>query len=99
MEETYVKVNGSWCYLYRAIDRDGNLVHSMLSATRDMDAAKRFFHQAQVVAGQAPKRVATDAHTSYRRAIRETLGEQVEHRSDQYLNNRVEQDHRGIKQR
>src|SRR5215216_4411041 len=25
-DETYVKVNGKWCYLYRAIDRDGNLV-------------------------------------------------------------------------
>ncbi len=41
----------------------------------------------------------TDAHTSYPRAIRETLGEEVEHRCNQYLNNRLEQDHRGIKQR
>ena len=94
-----MKVNGRWCYLYRAIDREGNLVDSMLSETRDMDAAQRFFHQAQVVAGRAPERVTTDEHTSYPRAIRETLGEEVEHRSNQYLNNRLEQDHRGIKQR
>ena len=39
VDETYVKVKGKWCYLYRAIDRDGNLVESMLSATRDMAAA------------------------------------------------------------
>ena len=71
----------------------------MLSETRDMDAAQRFFHQARVVAGQTPERVTTDGYTSYPRAIRETLGEKVEHRSNQYLNNRVEQDHRGIKQR
>lgn len=71
----------------------------MLSETRDMDAAQRFFHQAQVVAGRTPERVTTDGHTSYPRAIREVLGETVEHRSNQYLNNRVEQDHRGIKQR
>ena len=32
VDETYVKVHGTWCYLYRAIDRDGNLVDSMLSA-------------------------------------------------------------------
>ena len=51
VDETYVKVNGQWCYLYRAIDREGNLVDSMLSETRDMEAAQRFFHQAQVVAG------------------------------------------------
>ena len=40
VDETYVKVKGKWCYLYRAIDREGNLVDSMLSATRDMDAAQ-----------------------------------------------------------
>jgi putative transposase len=71
----------------------------MLSETRDMDAAQRFFQQAQEVAGQAPERVTTDGHTSYPRAIRETLDEAVEHRCNQYLNNRLEQDHRGIKQR
>jgi len=42
-DETYVKVDGRWCYLYRAIDANDNLVDSMLSETRDMDAAKRFF--------------------------------------------------------
>jgi transposase-like protein len=99
VDETYVKVNGVWCYLYRAIDRDGNLVDSMLSEKRDMDAAQRFFLQARVVAGQAPERVTTDGHSSYPRAIRETLGEHVDHRCNQYLNNRIEQDHRSIKQR
>jgi putative transposase len=99
VDETYVKVHGQWCYLYRAIDREGNLIDTMLSQTRDMDAAQRFFRQARIVAGQAPERVTTDGHTSYPGAIRETLGEAVEHRCNQYLNNRVEQDHRGIKQR
>lgn len=28
VDETYLKVNGKWCYLYRAIDQDGNLVDS-----------------------------------------------------------------------
>ena len=46
VDETYVSVKGKWCYLYRAIDRDGNLVDSMLSEKRDMEAAKRFFKQA-----------------------------------------------------
>jgi transposase-like protein len=41
VDETYLKVKGKWCYLYRAIDREGNLVDSMLSATRDMAAAQR----------------------------------------------------------
>jgi transposase-like protein len=39
-DETYLKVQGRGCYLYRAIDRDGNLIDTMLSATRDMKAAR-----------------------------------------------------------
>src|ERR1039457_3082343 len=70
-DETYVKVHGRWCYLYRAIDADGNLVDSMLSATRDMGAAKRFFTQAFAVVGHAPVKVTTDRHDSYPRAIHE----------------------------
>jgi putative transposase len=98
-DETYVKVGGKWCYLYRAIDRDGNLVDSMLSKRRDMVAAKRFFRQAKDIVGHAPDRVTTDGHIAYPRAIRRILGRKVVHRTSRYLNNRLEQDHRGIKQR
>ncbi len=99
VDETYVKVHGAWCYLYRAIDRDGNLVDVSLSESRDMDGAKRFFQQAVATVGHAPDRVTTDGHDAYPRAIRETLGDDVTHRCCPYLNNRLEQDHRGIKQR
>ncbi len=99
VDETYIRVGGVWKYLYRAIDREGNLVDSMLSEHRDMDAAKRFFKASLEVAEQAPEKVTTDGHDSYPRAIRETLGEEVTHRCNPYLNNRLEQDHRGIKQR
>jgi len=98
-DETYVKVDGHWCYLYRAMDADGNLVDSLLSETRDMDAAKRFFQRARTVVGHAPEKVTTDGHDAYPRAIRETLGPDVQHRTSRYMNNRMEQDHRGIKQR
>src|SRR5450756_2096369 len=56
-DETYLKVSGKWCYLYRAIDRDGNLVDSMLSEHRDMEVAKRFFTQAREVVGHRPTKV------------------------------------------
>lgn len=98
-DETYVKVNGKWCYLYRAIDREGNLVDSMLSEHRDMQAAKRFFSGAKDAVGHKPARVTTDGYDTYPRAIRRVLGRKVEHRTNKYLNNRLEQDHRGIKQR
>jgi transposase-like protein len=85
VDETYVRVKGTWCYLYRAIDADGNLVDSRLSEKRDMEAAQRFFRQALAVVGHAPERVTTDGHASYPRAIREILGEQVQHRTNKYL--------------
>src|SRR6266480_617397 len=96
---TSMKVHGKWCSLYRAIDQDGNLVDSRLSEKRDMDAAKQFFKQAMAVVGHAPEYVTTDGHRSYPRAIRETMGNEVKHRTNVYLNNRIEQDHRGMKQR
>src|SRR6266508_2478252 len=99
LDETYVKVGGKWHYLYRAIDRDGNLVDSMLSEKRDMAYAKKFFTQAKEVVGHKPVRVTTDGHDSYPCAIRRILGRKVIHRTNRYLNNRMEQDHRGIKQR
>lgn len=99
IDETYIKVSGVWKYLYRAIDRQGNLVDSMLSERRDMPAAKRFFKATLEVAEQVPECVTTDGHDAYPRAIRETLGEEVLHRCNPYLNNRIEQDHRGVKQR
>ncbi len=49
--------------------------------------------------GHVPDRVTTDGHDAYPRAIRETLSEDIVHRMSPYLNNRLEQDHRGIKQR
>ena len=98
-DETYVKVNGRWCYLYRAIDREGNLVDARLSMTRDMDAAQQFFRQALALAADVPEQVTTDGHDADPRAIHETLGDEVKHRCSRYKNNRIEQDHRGVKQR
>jgi transposase-like protein len=49
VDETYIRVKGKWCYLYRAIDRDGNLVDSMLNQKRDMEAVQAFFTQASTV--------------------------------------------------
>jgi transposase-like protein len=79
VDETYIRVGDCWCYLYRGIDEDGNLVDVRLSQKRDMEAAKAFFAQAYEVVQQPPQRVATDGHTSYPRAIAEELGEGVEH--------------------
>ena len=97
VDETYLKVCGRWCYLYRAIDKAGALVDVLFSEHRDMAAAKAFLRSARTVTGITPDRVTTDGHDSYPRAIRTVLGKAARHRTSRYLNNRLEQDHRRIK--
>jgi putative transposase len=99
VDETYLRVQGRWCYLYRAIDRDGHLIDARLRDTRDLTAAEAFFRSAWTVTGVMPDRITTDGHDAYPRAIRNVFGNQVTHRTNRYLNNHLEQDHRGIKQR
>jgi putative transposase len=95
----FLKVKGRLVYLYRAIDRDGNLVDVLLSEKRDKAAAEAFFRSARTVTGCAPQRVTSDGHDAYPGAIKAALGAEVCHRTSRYLNNHLEQDHRGIKQR
>jgi transposase, IS6 family len=45
VDETYIKIKKRWYYLYRAVDSTGATLDFMLSATRDADAAERFFRQ------------------------------------------------------
>jgi putative transposase len=99
VDETYVQVEGEWCYLYRAVDRLGNLVDVRLSKTRDLAAAEAFFKKAMETGGKKPKVVTTDKHDSYPEAIRKTIGKKVKHRTSRYLNNFCEQSHRPLKER
>ena len=94
-----MKVKSAWCYLYRAIDRDGNLVETMLSEKRNLLAATTFFKQAVATVGHSRIASPPTSHASYRRTVRHSLGRKVLHRTSQYLNNQIEQDHRGVKQR
>ncbi len=98
-DETSVRVDGRWYSRCHALGRDGNLVEALLSKQRVMDAAQRFFVRALDTAGQVPAQVTTDGHDAYPRASRETLGDSVHHRTSRYKNKRIEQDHRGSKQR
>ena len=76
----------------------GQLIDSMLSEHRDKHAARRILRRLIDVAAARPLRVTTDHHPAYRKAIRWIPGRKVLHRTNQYLNNLTEQDHRAIKQ-
>jgi transposase, IS6 family len=48
VDETYIRMKGRWCYLYRAIDSTGATIDFLLSALRDADAAKSCFARRSV---------------------------------------------------
>lgn len=68
MDETYIRIKGKWCYLYRGIDNAGNLVDVRLSETLDMEGTKVFIAQAIELHDDPPHKVATDGLASYSRA-------------------------------
>jgi IS6 family transposase len=61
VDETYVKVNGVWRYVYRAVDQYGQVIDVLLSARRDAAAARRFFPRALTTLKVVPVEVVTDA--------------------------------------
>jgi len=101
VDETYIKVGGEWKYLYRAVDRLGQTVDFLLTARRDVAAARRFFERA-VDLHDLPQKVTIDKSGANAAAV-QTLsadsGVPVKLRRSKYLNNLVEQDHRAIKRR
>ena len=103
MDDTYIKLNGKWVYLYRAVDKEGNTVDFLLRAKRDAVAAKAFFRKAFRENGR-PEKVTVDKSGSNKAALDYfnkdvSKEDEFEIRQVKYLNNIVEQDHRFIKKR
>jgi len=105
MDETYIKVAGKWVYLYRAVDKAGKTVDFMLSEKGDRKSVLKFFEKAIGSSGM-PEKVNIDksgSNTAALNRINDLLflfglwHFLIEVRRVKYLNNMVEQDHRGIK--
>jgi len=65
VDETYVKVNGVWRYVYPAIDQYGQVIDVLVSARRDAATARRFFNRALAMLKVVPSEVVTDAAPIY----------------------------------
>jgi IS6 family transposase len=103
VDETYVRVGGKWKYLFRVVDKHGQLIDFMLSDRRNTRAAYRFLRKALKMMGDYPPfSITTDKLASYPKAIRRLQGEgllskDVKHRTSKYLNNVIEADHGALK--
>ena len=97
VDETYVKVNGVWRYVYRAVDQYGQVIDVFVSRRRDIAAAKRFFATSLTAHGE-PVEVITDKAPALANVI-EGLLPAAFHNTGQYENNRCEADHGRLKAR
>jgi putative transposase len=93
-----IQINGKQCYLWRAVDQDGEVVDVYLQARRNGKAAKRFFRRLLKSHGGEPRKIVTDGLRSYPVAHNEVMPEAV-HVTDQYANNRAEQSHEATRVR
>ena len=99
MDETYIKVKGQWRYLYRAVDKHGQTFDFLLTEQRDEAAALRFLKKAIGRHG-VPEKMTIDGSAANEAAIKSYNAEHgtaIVIRQVKYLNNVVEQDHRGVK--
>ena len=66
VDETYVRVAGTWVYLYRAVDSAGDTIDFLLSPNRDLVAAKQFLQLALHRTGEVrPRVINVDGHPAY----------------------------------
>ena len=105
VDETYIKVGKSCKYLYRAVDKEGQTIEFILSAKRDVSAAKRFFKKMiRADHRRLPFSISVDRNAAYPDAFTTSQDEKVlpkdcKLRRVKYLNNIIEQDHRFIKKK
>jgi transposase-like protein len=105
VDETYIKVGKSCKYLYRAVDKEGQTIEVMLSAKRDVSAAKRFFKKMmRAEHRRLPFSISVDKNAAYPEAFSASQDERIvpkdcQLRRVKYLNNVIEQDHRFIKKK
>ncbi|MDQ3753371.1 MAG: IS6 family transposase, partial [Acidobacteriota bacterium] len=105
VDETYIKVGKQCKYLYRTVDKEGNTIEFMLSAKRDVSAAKRFFKKMmRAEHRRLPFSISVDKNAAYPEAFATSVKEKVlpfdcKLRRVKYLNNVIEQDHRFIKKK
>jgi transposase-like protein len=103
VDETYVKIQGKWHYLYRGVDSNGQVLDCWLSRTRDLAAAEAFFRRTITSTGCMPEHVVTDKATFYPSAIR-ACAPDARHTATGFYNpvistNRCERNHGYVKSR
>src|SRR5271167_3292353 len=97
LDEVFVKVNGKLCYLWRAVDHEGEVLESVVTAKRDKAAAVKFLKRIMKKYGR-PRTVVTDGLRAYSAAMRE-VGNADRQEVGRRLNNCAENSHQPFRRR
>src|SRR5258708_36943599 len=97
LDEVFVKINGKLCYLWRAVDHEGEVLETVVTAKRDKAAALKFLKRIMKKYGQ-PRRVVTDGLCSYPAAMKE-IGNVDNQEVGRRLNSRAENSHQPFRRR
>ncbi|OUA92330.1 IS6 family transposase [Bacillus thuringiensis] len=102
LDETYIKIKGEWCYLYRAIDSDGHTLDFQLRKTRNHQAAYAFMKRLVKHFGE-PSVLTTEKAPSllcaFKKLQKADYYTHTKHCTIKHRNNLIEQDHRHVKRR
>jgi len=97
VDKVFVKIDGETHYLWRAVDREGEILESYVTKKRDKKAALRFFKKTLKRHG-SPVEIVTDGLKSYPAALKE-LGIEERRKMRRWLNNRAENSHLPLRRR
>jgi putative transposase len=70
LDEVFAKINGKLCYLWRAVDHEGEVLEAVVTARRDKAAALKFLKRIMKKYGR-PQKIVTDRLRAYSAAMKE----------------------------
>jgi putative transposase len=97
LDEVFVKINGRLCYLWRAVDHEGEVLEAVVTTKRDKAAALKLLKRIMKKYG-SPCSVVTDGCGAYSAAMNE-IGAVDRHEVGRRLNNRAENSHQPFRRR
>jgi len=97
LDEVFVRINGETCFLWRAVDHEGEVLEVFVTRRRDRKAAKAFLQRAMKRYGRS-RTIVTDRLRSYRAAMRE-IGNASRQDCGRWQNNRAENSHQPFRRR
>jgi len=97
LDEVYVKINGKQHYLWRAVDREGEVLEVYVTKRRDRKTVLRFIKKAMKRYGN-PEVIVTDRLRSYR-ATMKVIGNEDRQETGRWANNRAENSHQPFRRR